>query len=177
MKPTQQVSNFISPYLAEALAILFGVIAMLAPSFAYQIIGLTIGIYGLIYGVLFAFKLYRRLQIQISEPTQNFAVLFAMLAIGILLILIPITILKQTISVLIIIGLLGVATYHLYFVRKQYVNPLTIKNYVIGIGAIALAFVVLFFINETSDLVMRGLGVVCIGYSGYRILRRLTQRP
>lgn len=175
MKRSPQGAIVLAPYLREILAIIFGVIAILSPTFAYQIIGLTIGIYGLAYGGIWGYQWYKKFKVLPNNQNQKLMIILAMIALGVVLILIPLTILKQMIAVLIIVALLGVAAYHLYFVRKQYINPLNLKNYLLGLGAIALALVVFFFINETSNLVMIALGAFLIIYSGYRILLQLTK--
>jgi uncharacterized membrane protein HdeD (DUF308 family) len=175
MKRSPQGAMMLAPYLREVLAIIFGVIAILSPSFAYQIIGVTIGIYGIAYGGILGYRWFKKFKVLPDLQNQNLIIVLTMIALGVILILIPLTILKQTIAVLIIVALLGVAVYHLYFVRQQYINPLTFKNYLFGFSSIALALVVFFFINETSNLVMIALGAFLVIYSGYRLLMGFTK--
>jgi uncharacterized membrane protein HdeD (DUF308 family) len=175
MKRSPQGAMMLAPYLREVLAIIFGVIAILSPTFAYQIIGVTIGIYGLAYGGILGYQWFKKYQDLPNFQNQNLIILLTAIALGVILILMPLTVLKQTIAVLIMVALLAVSAYHLYFVRQQYINPLTFKNYLLGIGALVGALLVFFFINETSNLVMIALGAFLIIYGGYRLLMGFTK--
>jgi uncharacterized membrane protein HdeD (DUF308 family) len=157
------------------IAIFFGTLAILEPNLAYQVIGLIIGLYGLAYGGLFAYRLYFRIKDRPDVPHLSIGVIIGVIAIGVLLIFIPLTLLKQTIGIALVIGLFSIAAYQLYFIRRQFINPLTWKNYLIGISAIIGAILILFFVNEISDLLMILLGISLVVYSAYRLITLLTK--
>ncbi len=78
--------------------------------------------------------------------------------------------LRQTLSIALIIGLLGLAAYHLYFIRQQFINPLHWKNYAIGIASLVGVVCILLFMETISDLLMMLVGLAIITYSGYRLM-------
>ena len=83
---------------------------------------------------------------------------------------IPLVRLRQTLSIALIIGLLGLAAYHLYFVRQQFINPLHWKNYVIGIGSLVGVVCILLFMETISDLLMMLVGLAITTYSGHQLM-------
>jgi uncharacterized membrane protein HdeD (DUF308 family) len=85
--------------------------------------------------------------------------------------------LKETMGVILIIGLLGLAAYHLYFVQKQYINPLQWKNYLIGILSLVGVVLIVFNLNTISDLLMILFGIACISFSGYQLMLMIVRRP
>jgi hypothetical protein len=76
--------------------------------------------------------------------------------------------LKQTFGIALVVGLLGLAAYHLYFIRKQYINPLNWKNYMIGISSLVGVVLILIFMETFSDVLMRLVGLGVVGFCSYQ---------
>lgn len=157
-------------------AVLFGSVAILNPGFAYQVLGTTLAIAVLGVGAILGYQIFLKMKHSGQIPIANVPVILGLIAIGVFFIWIPVITLKETMGFMLIIGLLGLAAYHLYFVRKQYINPLQSKNYLIGILSLIGVVVILFNFNTTSDLLMILFGIACVSFSGYQLMIMLIQR-
>jgi hypothetical protein len=103
-------------------------------------------------------------------PFSNLTIIIALITLGIFFIWIPLVTLRQTLSIALIIGLLGLAAYHLYFIHQQFINPLHSKNYAIGIASLVGVVCILLFMETISDLLMMMVGLGTIIYSGYQLM-------
>jgi hypothetical protein len=101
-------------------------------------------------------------------PFSNLTIMIALVTLGIVFIWIPLVTLKQTFGIALVVGLLGLAAYHLYFIRKQYINPLNWKNYMIGISSLVGVVLILIFMETFSDVLMRLVGLVVVGFCSYQ---------
>jgi uncharacterized membrane protein HdeD (DUF308 family) len=176
----QQSTKWLTPlqirFFTYVLGIVFGVVALVEPSFAYQIIGIVIGIYGLVYGGLLAYRLLARIKDNNQTPHLSILMFIAIIAVGILFILIPLALLKQTVSIVLMVCLIGFAAYQLYFIRQNPINHLAWKNYLLGGIAIVLAVLVFIYMNETGNIVMMLLGLTLLIYSTYQLLLLILKK-
>lgn len=162
--------------LGYIFAILFGIVAFIHPLLGYQILGITLAVTGLVFGGILAYRVFTNLKQVAKIPFSNLTIVIALIALGIFFIWIPLVTLRQTLSIALIIGLLGLAAYHLYFVRQQFINPLHWKNYVIGIASLVGVVCILLFMETISDLLMMLFGVVIITYSGYQLMKMVIKK-
>jgi len=163
--------------IGYVFAILFGSVAILNPAFAYDVLGITLAIalFGFV-GVL-GYQIFLKMKQSSQIPVGNITMILGLIALGVFFIWIPMVTLRETMGVILIIGLLGLAAYHLYFVRKRYINPLGWKNYLIGILSLVGVLVIIFNLNTISDLLMILFGIACIGFSGYQLMLLFVRRP
>lgn len=162
--------------LGYVFAMLFGIVAFINPLLGYQILGITLAVTGLVFGGILAYRIFTNLKQVAKIPFSNLTIVIALIALGIFFIWIPLVTLRQTLSIALIIGLLGLAAYHLYFVRQQFINPLHWKNYVIGIASLVGVVCILLFMETISDLLMMLVGVAIITYSGYRLMMMVIKK-
>jgi len=162
--------------LGYVFAILFGIVAMIDPSTGYQILGWTLAVTGLFFGGILAYRVLANLNQGVKIPFSNLSIVITLVALGIFFIWIPLVTLRQTLSIALIIGLLGLADYHLYFIRRQFINPLHWKNYAIGIASLVGVFCILFFMETISDLLMILVGLAIITYSGYQLMMMVIKK-
>ncbi len=162
--------------LGYVFAMLFGIVAFINPLLGYQILGITLAVTGLVFGGILAYRVFTNLKQVAKIPFSNLTIVIALIALGIFFIWIPLVTLRQTLSIALVIGLLGLAAYHLYFVRQQFINPLTWKNYAIGIASLVGVACILLFMETISDLLMMLVGVAIITYSGYRLMMMVIKK-
>jgi uncharacterized membrane protein HdeD (DUF308 family) len=163
--------------IGYVFAILFGSVAILNPAFAYQVLGITLAIAVLGFGGILGYQVFLKMKQSGQIPVANITMILGAIALGVFFIWIPMITLKETMGVILIIGLLGLAAYHLYFVRKQYINPLQWKNYLIGILSLVGMVLIVFNLNTISDLLMILFGIACISFSGYQLMLLFVRRP
>ena len=156
--------------LGYVFAMLFGIVAFINPLFGYQILGWTLAVTGLVFGGILAYRVFANLNQVAKIPFSNLSIVITLITLGIFFIWIPLVTLRQTLSIALIIALLGLAAYHLYFIRQQFINPLHWKNYLIGIVSIVGVVCILFFMETISDLLMMLFGIAIITYSGYQLM-------
>jgi len=149
---------------------LFGIVAFINPLLGYQILGITLAVTGLLFGGILAYRVLANLNQVAKIPFSNLTIIIALITLGIFFIWIPLVTLRQTLSIALIIGLLGLAAYHLYFIRQQFINPLHSKNYAIGIASLVGVVCILLFMETISDLLMMVVGLGTIIYSGYQLM-------
>jgi hypothetical protein len=162
--------------LGYVFAIFFGIVAMIDPSTGYQILGWTLAVTGLFFGGILAYRVLANLNQGVKIPFSNLSIVITLVALGIFFIWIPLVTLRQTLSIALIVGLLGLAAYHLYFIRRQFINPLHWKNYAIGIASLVGVFCILFFMETISDLLMILVGLAIITYSGYQLMMMVIKK-
>jgi hypothetical protein len=131
---------------------------------------------GLFFGGILAYRVLSNLNQGVKFPISNLSIVIALIALGIFFIWIPLVTLRQTLIVSLMLGLLGLAAYHLYFIRRQFINPLTWKNYAIGIASLVGVFCILFFMETISDLLMMMVGLAIITYSGYQLMMMVIKK-
>jgi tryptophan-rich sensory protein len=171
--PLTQKQWFILGYI---FAIFFGIIAMINPSVGYQILGITLATTGFVFGSILAYRVFSKIKQWNQIPFSNLTIVIALVTLGVVFIWIPLVTLKQTFGIALIIGLLGLAAYHLYFIRKQYINPLSWKNYTIGILSLVGVVLILFFMETISDLLMILVGLAVVGFSSYQLMLLFIKR-
>jgi hypothetical protein len=162
--------------LGYIFAILFGIVAIINPTIGYQISGIILTISGLVFGGILAYRVFANLNQWRKIPFSNLTIVIALISLGIIFIWIPLVTIKQTLSIALIVGLLGLAAYHLYFIRRQFINPLTWKNYAIGIASLIGVVCIIFFMETISDLLMMLVGLAIITYSGYRLMMMVIKK-
>jgi hypothetical protein len=162
--------------LGYIFATFFGIIAFINPTIGYQIIGITLAITGLVFGSILAYRVLSNINKWGRVPFSNLSIVIALVSLGIIFIWIPLVTLKQTFSIALILGLLGLAAYHLYFIRKQFINPLNWKNYVIGISSLVGVVLIFFFMDTISELLMAGFGAMVVGYSSYQLMLLVVKK-
>jgi hypothetical protein len=162
--------------LGYIFAIFFGIIAMINPSVAYQVLGITLAMTGFVFGSVLAYRVLTKIKQWDQIPFSNLTIMIALVTLGIVFIWIPLATLKQTFGIALIVGLLGLAAYHLYFIRKQYINPLNWKNYMIGISSLVGVVLILIFMETFSDVLMRLVGLVVVGFCSYQWMMLIIKK-
>lgn len=162
--------------LGYIFAILFGIVALINPMIGYQILASTLALTGIVFGAILAYRLFSNINQWRNLPISNLTTVITLIALGIFLIWIPLITLRQTLTIAIILGLLGLAAYHFYFVRQRYINPLNWKNYTIGTASLIGVVCILLLMETISDLLMMGIGLTVILYSSYQLMKIVIQQ-
>jgi hypothetical protein len=140
------------------------------------VLGITLAIAVLGFGGILGYQVFLKMKQSGQIPVANITMILGAIALGVFFIWLPMITLKETMGVILIIGLLGLAAYHLYFVRKRYINPLGWKNYLIGILSLVGVWLIVFNLNTISNLLMILFGIACIGFSGYQLMLMIVRR-
>lgn len=162
--------------LGYVFAMLFGIVAFINPSLGYQILGITLAVTGLVFGGILAYRVFINLKQVAKIPFSSLTIVIALITLGIFFIWMPLVTLRQTLSIALIVGLLGLAAYHLYFIRQQFINPLRWKNYAIGIASLVGVVCILLFMETISDLLMMLVGLAIVTYSSYRLMMMVIKK-
>jgi hypothetical protein len=162
--------------LGLVFAIFFGIIAMINPSVGYQVLGIILAITGFVFGTILAYRVFSNIKQWGRIPFSNLTIMIALVALGIVFVWIPLVTLKQTFSLTLIVGLLGLAAYHLYFIRKQFINPLNWKNYTIGISSLVGVVLIIFFMETFSDVLMMMVGLGVVGFCSYQLMMLVIKK-
>jgi drug/metabolite transporter (DMT)-like permease len=156
--------------LGYVFAMLFGIVAIINPTIGYQILGMTLAFTGLFFGGILAYRVFASINEWRTIPFSKLTLVIALVALSIFFVWIPLVTLRQTLSIAFMIGLFGLAAYHLYFIRQKFINPLNWKNYAIGITSLLGGISIFLFMNTISDLLMMGGGLAIILYGGYQLM-------
>jgi uncharacterized membrane protein HdeD (DUF308 family) len=152
-------------FVFYALLATFGLVAMIVPSFAYQILGLVIGIFTISYASILAYQIYQHLRISTVIPLVHVAFAAIVFSIGVIFIFIPARSIQFIVGLIVLISLALFSFYNLYVHKYQLHKPMDVSHWMVGIGSAVLATLVLFNLNKTTEIFMFILGGVFLYYA------------
>jgi uncharacterized membrane protein HdeD (DUF308 family) len=152
-------------FIFYALLAVFGIIAMIVPNFAYQILGLIIGIFTISYASILAYQIYQHLKVSSTIPVVYLAFTAIVFSIGVIFIFIPASSIQLIVGLIVLISLALFSFYNLYIHKYQLHKRMDISHWMVGIGSAVLAMLVLFNLNKTSEIFMFILGGVFLYYA------------
>lgn len=146
-------------------ALVFGLIAIIFPSFAFRFLGLLIIIVAAAMIFLFVSRMYQQFRFQGYIPKQWLMQTGILSLVVFMFILIPASSLQSLVGFLLILGLTGLGIFQLYVAEKKILRKQGRKHYLYGVSSLILAVVVFFNLSQSSEIFMRIIGAVTVYYS------------
>ena len=147
------------------LLAVFGLIAMIIPNFAYQILGLMVGIFTISYASILAYQIYQHLKISSTIPIVYLAFTAIVFSLGVFFIFLPTSSIQLIVGLSVLISLALFSIYNLYIYKYVLHNRMDVSHWMVGIGSAVLAMLVLFNLNKTTEIFMFILGGVFLYYA------------
>lgn len=149
----------------NVLALTFGFIAILFPTFAFRFIGLLMIVLSGSFIFWFVSRMYQQFKYQGYIPKQWFVQTGVLSLVVFMFILIPASSLQSLVGFLLIIGLAGLGVFQLSLAEKKVLRKQARKNYLYGVSSLIVAVIVFFNLNQSSEIFMRMIGVVTVYYT------------
>jgi uncharacterized membrane protein HdeD (DUF308 family) len=146
-------------------ALVFGLIAIIFPSFAFRFLGLLIIVVAAAMIFLFVSRMYQQIRFQGYVPKQWLVQTGVLSLVVFMFILIPASSLQSLVGFLLILGLAGLGIFQLYLAEKKILRKQGRKHYLYGVSSLILAVVVFFNLSQSSEIFMRIIGAVTVYYA------------